>query len=141
MKQKWSLDVYSKRLFNKSRLNKNVSYHKIPGHKRKDIRDAWIRAITRPVLPTAIHGLSDHFNEDSFDESQELKQHLLGGNLQYILKPDTVPSLFPVSNGKAVNKSVSSNIKKTIKLRKVKVSLFNISMEKMQKGGFSYHNT
>ena len=69
-------------------------------------------------------GLLIMFTKDSFDESQELKQHLLGGNLQYTLKPDAVPSLFP--NGKAVNKSVSSNIEKMIKLRKIKVSLFNI---------------
>ena len=89
---------------NQSRLNKNVSYHKISGHERKDIRDVWIRAIARPVLPKAIHGSSEHFTEDSFDESQEPKRCLLGGNLQYILKPDAVPSLFP--NGKAVNKLV-----------------------------------
>ena len=69
-------------------------------------------------------GLLIMFTKDSFDESQELKQRLLGGNLQYTLKPDAVPSLFP--NGKAVNKSVSSNIEKMIKLRKIKVSLFNI---------------
>ena len=31
----------------------------------KDIRDAWVKAIGRSVLPKAIH-------EDSFDESQEL---------------------------------------------------------------------
>ena len=52
---------------------------------------------------------SDHFTEDSSDESQKLKRRLLGGNLKYILKPDAVPFLFP--NGKAVNKSVSSDIK------------------------------
>ena len=63
---------------------------------------------------------SDQFTEDLFDESQELKRPLLGGNLRYILKPDAVPALFP--NGKAVNKSVSSNTE-TIKLRKVKVSV------------------
>ena len=66
---------------NQSRLNKNVSYQKIPGQETKDIRDAWIKAIARP----------DHFTEDSFDESQELKRRLLGGNLKYILKPDAVP--------------------------------------------------
>ena len=119
---------------NQSRLNKSLSYHKIPGQKRKDIRDAWIKAIARLVLPKAIHVCSDHFTEDSSDESQELKRRLLGGNLRYILKPDAVPSLF--ANGLAVNKSVSSNVGETIKLRKVKVSLFNIRMEKMQKGGF-----
>ena len=64
---------------------------------------------------------SDHFTEDSFDESQELKRRLLGGNLKYILKPDAVPWLFP--NGKAVNKSVSSNVEETIKLRSVKLSV------------------
>ena len=73
---------------NQSRLNKSLSYHKIPGQKRKDIRDAWIKAIARLVLPKAIHVCSDHFTEDSSDESQELKRRLLGGNLRYILKPD-----------------------------------------------------
>ena len=50
----------------------------------------------------------DHFTESSLDESQELKWHLLGGNLKHIPKPDAVPSLFP--NGKAVNKSVSGSV-------------------------------
>ena len=99
---------------NQSRSNKNVSYHKIPGQERKDIRDAWIRAIARQVLPKTVDVSSDHFTKDSFDESDELKQCLLGGNLQNILKPDLVPSLF--LNGKVVNKSVSSNTEKTIKL-------------------------
>ena len=77
---------------NQSRLNKNVSYQKIPGQETKDIRDAWIKAIARPALPEAIHVCSDHFTEDSFDESQERrKRRLLGGNLKYILKPDAVP--------------------------------------------------
>ena len=84
----------------------------------------WVRAVTGPVLPKAVHVCSDHFTKDSFDESQELKQHLLGGNFKHILKPDAVPSSFP--NGKAVNKSVSYNIEETIKFRNVKVSLFNI---------------
>ena len=119
---------------NQSRLNSNVSYHKIPGEERKDIRDAWIKAIDRPVLPKAVHVCSNHFTEDSFDESQELKRRLIGGNLKHILKPDAVPSLFP--NAKAVNKSGSSNVEATIKLRKVKVSLFNVRKDKMQKGGF-----
>ena len=123
---------------NQSRLNKNGLHHKIPGQERKDIRDSWIRAIARPVLPKAIHLCSDRFTEDSFDESQELKRHLLGGNLKYIPRPDMVPSLFP--NGKTVNKSVSSNLEETIKLRKVKVSLFNIRMEKNAKGRL-FHTT
>ena len=58
---------------NQSRLNKNVSYLKIPGQERKDIRNASMRAIARPVLSKAINVCSDHFTKDSFDESQELK--------------------------------------------------------------------
>ena len=38
---------------NQSRLNKHVSYHKIPGEEGKDIRDTWIKAITRSALPKA----------------------------------------------------------------------------------------
>ena len=117
---------YVKSCLNQSRLNQNVSYHKIPDRERKDIRDAWIKAIARPVFSKAIHMCSDYFTKVSFDESQELKRHLPSGN--------SVPSLFP--DGMAVNKSVSSNIEKMIKLRKVKVSLVNIRMEKMHKGGF-----
>ena len=86
---------------NQSRLNKNVSYLKIPGQKRKDIRDASMRAIARPVLSKAINVCSDHFTKDSFYKSQELKRHLLGGNFKYIRKPGAVLSLFP--NEKVVN--------------------------------------
>ena len=56
-----------------SRWNKNVSYQKIPGQERKDIRDAWIKAIARPASPKAIQVCPDHFTEDLLDESQELK--------------------------------------------------------------------
>ena len=48
---------------------------------------------------SAIFGCFDHFTEDSFDESQELKWRLLGGSLKYLPKPDMIPSLF--LNGKA----------------------------------------
>ena len=41
--------------WNQSRLNKNVSYHKIPDEEKKDIRDAWIKTIARPVLPKVVH--------------------------------------------------------------------------------------
>ena len=53
-------------------------------------------------------------------------------------KPDAVPSLFP--NGK-VNKLVSSNTEKPIKLRKIKVSLLNTYVsKKCKKEAFSYCN-
>ena len=78
---------------NQSRLNKNVSYLKIPGQERNDMRDAWIRSIARPVLPKAIHDCSDHLTEDSCDENQELKRRLLGGNFKYILKTRCGPIL------------------------------------------------
>ena len=51
---------------------------------------------------------SDHYTEDSYGESQELKQHFLGGNWKCILKPVVIPYLFP--NGKAVNKSGSGSV-------------------------------
>ena len=47
---------------NQSRLNK------ISGKEKKEIKDAWIRTIARPVLPA--HACSDNLTEDSFDESQ-----------------------------------------------------------------------
>ena len=72
-------------------MNKNVSYHNIPGEEGKDIRDAWTRAIARPVLPKAVRVCSDNVNKDSFDEPcsidcDELMWRLLTGNLKYILK-------------------------------------------------------
>ena len=103
-----AITCYKKDCSNQSRLNKNISNHKIPGQERKDISDAWIRTITRQVFPKAVDVCSDHFTENSCDESQELKQRLFSGNLKYILKPDVVPSLFP--NWKAVNKSGSGSI-------------------------------
>ena len=49
-----------------SRLNKNVSYHKIPDEERKDTRDALIKTIARPVLPKVVRVRSD-----------QLKTHLI----------------------------------------------------------------
>ena len=51
----------------------------------------------KPVLPKAAHVCSDHFTEDSSDESQELKRHLLSSNLKYILKTGAVPFLTLIS--------------------------------------------
>ena len=34
----------------------------LPAEEKNDLRDAWIEAIDRPVLLTAIHACSDHFN-------------------------------------------------------------------------------
>ena len=79
---------------NQSSLKKNVSYRKIPRQWRKKILDAWIKAIARPVLSKAVHVCSDHFTEDSFDESQELKRRVLGGNLKCIIKPDVAHPYF-----------------------------------------------
>ena len=98
---------------NQSRLNRNVSYHEIPDQERKDIMNAWVRAIARSIylklsMCLLITLPKIHLMKDSFDESQELKRCLLCGNLKYILKPDAVSSLFP--NGKAVNKSGSGSV-------------------------------
>ena len=120
-------------------MNKNVSYHKIQGQEKKDTTDVWIKTIARPVLSKAIHACSDHFTEVHLMKAKRSPQHLLGDILKYILKPDAAPSLFP--NGKTVNKSVSSNIEKTIKLGKVKDLCLIYVCEKCKKEGFSYRNT
>ena len=39
------------RLLKSVKINKNVSYHKILEEEIKDIREAWIKTIARPVLP------------------------------------------------------------------------------------------
>ena len=73
-----------------------------------NIKDAWIKPIARPLLRKVVHMCSDYFTEDSCGKHQELKQRLLGGNLNYlilnlnclvltllasILKPDVVSFL------------------------------------------------
>ena len=40
----------------------------MPGEEVKDIRDAWTKAIARPVLPKAVRVCSDNVNKDSFDD-------------------------------------------------------------------------
>ena len=37
-------------LDNQSRLSKNVSYQNIPGNRRKDIMDVWIKTIGKPFM-------------------------------------------------------------------------------------------
>ena len=46
---------------NQSKLNKNISYHKILGVERKDIRKAWIKIIARPVLRKAYSYVSNSY--------------------------------------------------------------------------------
>ena len=79
MKQRWLLAVWKVVQISQdwTKMFPIIKYHA----RREDIRDAWIRAIAWPVLPKAVV-CSDHFSKDSFDESQELKQSLLGSNLR-----------------------------------------------------------
>ena len=51
MKQKWSLAVW--KVFKSIMIEQNLSYHNIPDKEKKDIRDAWMKAIARTVLPKA----------------------------------------------------------------------------------------
>ena len=46
----------------------------LPGEERKVIRDVWITAIDRPVLPKATHACSDRFTLSS------------GSSIQYVRK-------------------------------------------------------
>ena len=50
-----------------------------------NIKDAWIKPIARPLLRKVVHMCSDYFTEDSCGKHQELKQRLLGGNLNYLI--------------------------------------------------------
>ena len=88
---------YVKGCSNLSRLNKKVSYDKIPGKKKK--KDAQIKTIERSALPKAIHVCFAHCMEDYFNESQELSRFFL----KYLLKPDAVSFIF--ANGKVGNKA------------------------------------
>ena len=120
---------------NQSRLNENISHHQIQGQKKKDKKGCLIKAIDRPVLPKAARVCFYHFTKDSSEKSKELKQHLLGSNLKYILKPDAVASLFP--NGKAINKSGSGYINFQQAFRKQKHLWLCSFLTKLQTAAFN----
>ena len=58
------------RLLKSVNINKNVSYYKILEEERKDIREAWIKTIPRPVLPKSdIRGIPQLL-EKAFKQNQ-----------------------------------------------------------------------
>ena len=81
---------------NKTDNNSSISYHRLPGPARKVIRQAWIDAIGRTNLPKTVYLCADHFTEDCFDPSHDLKQRLLpeGSRMKRVLLPNAIPSIF-----------------------------------------------
>ena len=94
---------------NQSNFNTKVSYHKLPNDKNKQIRKAWINAIGRTELPKNTHLCSDHFEDDCFDQSQDMKIRLLpvGSNIKRKLNADAIPTKFKHKEKKNSTRAVS----------------------------------
>ena len=94
---------------NQSNFNTKVSYHKLPNDKNKQIRKAWINAIGRTELPKNCHLCSDHFEDDCFDQSQDMKIRLLpvGSNIKRKLNADAIPTKFKHKEKKNSTRAVS----------------------------------
>ena len=99
---------------NQSNFNTKVSYHKLPNDKNKQIRKAWINAIGRTELPKNCHLCSDHFEDDCFDQSQDMKIRLLpvGSNIKRKLNADAIPTKFKHKEKKNSTRAVSVTKKK-----------------------------
>ena len=55
--------------------DKNISYHILP--KEESIRKEWIARLKRQVLPKYVYVCSEHFEDNCFDESVEMKWRLI----------------------------------------------------------------
>ena len=77
------------------KVEKKVTFHRIPGDHKKELRKKWLVAIGRPIenLPKCPYLCSDHFDLSCFDESVDLQNQLLGGSKRK-LKKDCVPTIF-----------------------------------------------
>ena len=80
---------------NKSRRDKDRSFFNIPND--PVVKQAWIAAISRTVLPKKIVLCSDHFEEKCFDPSWKLQNELCYGNRRKLMKliPGSIPTIFP----------------------------------------------
>jgi len=66
----------------KGKVEKKVTFHRIPSDGIKELRKKWIVAIGRPIenLPKRPYLCPDHFDLSCFDESVDLQNQLLGGS-------------------------------------------------------------
>ena len=73
--------------------DKNISYHILP--KEESIRKEWIARLKRQVLPKYVYVCSEHFEDNCFDESVEMKRRLIPDlKTKRKLKKDAVPTKF-----------------------------------------------
>lgn len=74
-----------------------ISFHRLPGENRPDVRKKWIHAIGRPEnnLPKVWFLCSAHFEQSCFDESLDMKAKLMGSSrIKRKLKEDSIPTIF-----------------------------------------------
>lgn len=79
----------------KERSKKKITFYRILGNDRKELRKKWLVAIGRPIenLLKCPYLCSDHFDLSCFDESVHLQNQLLGGSKRK-LKKAAVPTIF-----------------------------------------------
>ena len=80
---------------NTGKDGKKVTFHRVPGEDKKELRQKWLIAIGRRQdnLPKFPHLCSDHFDPSCFDESVDLRNRLLGDKRR-CLKDGAVPTIF-----------------------------------------------
>lgn len=85
----------SKKQKEKGKVEKKVTFYRILGNDRKELRKKWLVAIGRPIenLLKCPYLCSDHFDLSCFDESVHLQNQLLGGSKRK-LKKAAVPTIF-----------------------------------------------
>ena len=58
----------------KGKVEKKVTFHRVPGNDKEELRKKWLGAIGRPIenLPKCPYLCSDHFDLSCFNVSVEL---------------------------------------------------------------------
>ena len=108
---------------NQSNNNNNVSYHKLP--KNEITKNAWIHFIGRKELPKGGAICEEHFTEDCFDPSHDLKLKLMPGSTRIKRKliTNAIPTIF---KHRSKPESRRTSIERRKKLENVKVCIIHI---------------
>ena len=80
----------------KNKKEDSITFHRLPGEGRKQVRAQWITVIGRPQknLPKHVYLCSSHFDPSCFDESANIRYKLLVFCSKKRLEPDAVPTMF-----------------------------------------------
>ena len=60
---------------NRSNIETNKSFHRLPCQSKSKLRDAWLSKIKRKIVPKEMYICSDHFEDECFE--RDLKVWIL----------------------------------------------------------------